>query len=100
MQPVDGLVTANVDIANKAQLAAELSSQILRQSAILSKGTIVNRRVNEAAGLRKKYNNLFVTAVEKVEKSDLSKLFGGKGLSLIKSKARELRDVESLEKVT
>ena len=47
-----------------------MSSQILRHSAILSKGTFVNRRVNEAAGLRKKYNNLFVTTVEKVEKSD------------------------------
>ena len=53
------------------------------------------------ADLKKMFDPSFVSKIQEPEKDDdLSKLFGGKIKKLVKSKAKELRDVSSLSKVS
>ena len=100
LQPVDGSILVELGITDKAQLATEIAAQILRHSIVLSNRILENRKTNACAGLKKVFEASFVSKIQEPQKGDdPSKLFGGKVKKLVKSRAKEIRDVASLSKV-
>ena len=100
LQPLNGVVQAELGVTDKAQLATELSAQILKHSIAVSNRTVNNRRVNACAGLKKGFVKSFVDELLVVKKEDDMKLFGGKVDRMVKSKAKEAKNLDVLAKVS
>ena len=100
LQPLDGTIQAELGVSDKSQLATEIAAQILKHSIAISNRTIINRRVNACAGLSSKYMKSFVDELKIVKKEDdMSKLFGGKIDKMVRSKAKETKNLSILSKV-